>query len=83
MAVVVYYCSPVPFLFYFLTQRINIIKNRIMALYDAVVVDLETNGLLKDNSIVQFFTWFLQAGKIRKVINRYNFFPWKKLIVKR
>jgi len=54
-----------------------------MALYDAVVVDLETNGLLKDNSIVQFFAWFLQAGKIRKVINRYNFFPWKKLIVKR
>ena len=49
-----------------------------MAGYDAVVVDLKINGLLSHLSIVQFSALFLQAGKIRKVVNRY-YFPKEKV----
>jgi len=49
-----------------------------MALYDAVLIDLETNGLLNNCSIVQFSAFFLQAGEIKKVVNRY-YFPREKI----
>lgn len=45
---------------------------------DAVVIDLETNGLSPSSSVLQFTAFFLKAGKVIGVLNRY-YFPKEEL----
>ncbi|RTZ69826.1 MAG: hypothetical protein DSZ30_01840, partial [Aquificaceae bacterium] len=41
--------------------------------YDAIVLDLETNGLNPNMSILQFTAFFLKEGKVRKILNRFYY----------
>jgi len=45
---------------------------------DAVIVDLETNGLEPSTSVLQFAGIFIKDGKLQKVVNRY-YFPKEEL----
>ncbi len=46
--------------------------------WDAVIVDLETNGLEPSTSVLQFAGIFIKDGKLQKVVNRY-YFPKEEL----
>jgi DNA polymerase III epsilon subunit-like protein len=41
--------------------------------YDAIILDLETNGLNPDFSVLQFTAFLLKAGRVQKIINRYYY----------